>query len=107
MVKMTLARIKYIIIGFAVSVNLYAAEPVRKLHYNYNENVTIWISNQPCGLSKYKKAFPWSAAAVRKDGEILEGCFNGHNNTIEIQWKDGDRSKFPADAFLNNKDTSI
>jgi len=107
MVKMTLARIKYIILGFVVSVNLFAAESVRKLHYNYNENVTIWISNQPCGLSKYKKAFPWSAAAVRKDGEILEGCFNGADETIIIQWKDGDRSKFSANAFLNNKDINL
>ena len=104
---MTLAKINLIIIGLGLCVNLNAQEPIRKLHLNFNDNVTIWISNQPCGLAKYKKAFPWSAAAVRKDGEILEGCFSGHDEVVEIQWKDGDRSRFPANAFLNTKDINI
>ena len=101
------ARIKYIIIGLALSVNLNAAAPIRKLHFNFNDSVTIWISNQPCTLSKYKTKFPWSAAAVRKDGEILEGCFNGAGEVVVIQWKGGDQSRFPANAFLQNKDTNI
>lgn len=104
---MTLAKINFIILCSVLSVNLFAQEPVRKLHLNFNDNVTIWISNQPCGLPKYRKQFPWSAAAVRRDGEILEGCFNGHDEVVEIQWKDGDRSRFPANAFLNTKDNSI
>jgi len=105
--KKMLAKINTIIMGLVLSVNLNAAEPIKKLHFNYNDNVTIWIGNQPCGLPKYKKSFPWSAAAVRSDGEILEGCFTGHDEVVEIQWKDGDRSRFPANAFLINKDISI
>ena len=107
MVKMTLAKINTTIICLLVCVIGYSAEPIKKLHFNFNDSVTIWISNQSCGLTKYKREFPWSAAAVRKDGEILEGCFNGADETITIQWKDGDRSKFPANAFLNNKDMNI
>jgi len=83
------------------------AAEVRKLHYNYNENVTIWISNQPCTDPKLIKLFPWAAEAVRKDGEILKGCFNGENNTVTIQWIGGDRSKFPADNFLINKQQDL
>jgi hypothetical protein len=102
-----LAKINIIILCLGVCVNGYSAEPVKKLHFNFNDSVTIWISNQACTLPKYKQEFPWSAAAVRKDGEILEGCFTGHDEVIVIQWKDGDRSKFPANAFLITKDTNI
>lgn len=102
-----LAKINTIIVFLLVCAIGYSAESIKKLHFNFNDSVTIWISNQACGLPKYKQEFPWSAAAVRKDGEILEGCFNGANETIIIQWKDGDRSKFPANAFLNIKDINI
>ena len=102
-----LARINTIILGLVVAVNLNAAEPIKKLHFNFSDKVTIWISNQSCTLVAYKKEFPWSAAAVRADGEVLEGCFNGRDNEVIIQWKGGDRSRFPANAFLQNKDISI
>ena len=104
---MMLAKINLIIIGLALSVNLFAQEPVKKLHFNYNENVTIWISNQTCTDSKFKKIYPWAAEAVRKDGEILRGCFNGEANTVTIQWIGGDISKFPANVFLVNMDQSL
>jgi len=83
------------------------AAEVRKLHYNYNENVTIWISNQLCTDVRYKKIYPWHAEAVRRDGEILQGCFNGENNTVTIQWIGGDTSKFVPDNFLINKQQDL
>lgn len=104
MVKMTLAKINFIILGFISCVNLFAAENVKKLHYNFNPNVTIWITNQPCTDVKFRRTYPWAAEAVRSDGEVLQGCFNGEQNTVTIQWLGGDTSKFPADYFLGNKD---
>ena len=102
-----LVKINLIILGLALSVNLFAQEPVKKLHYNYNQNVTIWISNQPCTDPRFKKLYPWAAQAVRKDGETLQGCFNGQGDTVTIQWIGGDISKFPANYFLANRDLDI
>ena len=103
MEKMTLVKISLLLLLSCVAV----ANEVRKLHYNYNDNVTIWISNQPCTDTRYKNIYPWHAEAVRKDGEILKGCFNGENNTVTIQWIGGDTSKFPADNFLINKQQDL
>lgn len=104
---MTLAKINLIIIGLGLCVNLNAQDSVKKLHYNYNENVTIWISNQPCPDARIRNQFPWAAEAVRKDGDILPGCFNGEADTVTIQWIGGDRSRFPANYFLANKDLNL
>ena len=101
------AKINLIIMGLALCVNLNAEQSVKKLHYNYNQNVTIWISNQPCTNARIRNQFPWAAEAVRKDGDILPGCFNGENDTVTIQWIGGDQSRFPANYFLINKDQSL
>ena len=85
-----------------ISFNVISKE-VKKLHFNYNDKVTIWISNEDCPLKQFSKQFPWKAEAVRSDGDIMIGCFNGENNTVTIQWNGGDRSMFPADYFLYNK----
>lgn len=103
MVKTTLVRISVLLL---ISFNASALE-VRKLHFNFNKNVTIWITNQPCTYKPFAKMFPWHAEAIRSDGEILKGCFNGENNTVTIQWIGGDQSKFPADSFLANKDKDL
>lgn len=79
------------------------AKEVKKLHFNYNDKVTIWISNEECPLKQFSKQFPWKAEAIRSDGDTMLGCFNGENNTVTIQWNGGDRSMFPADYFLYNK----
>jgi hypothetical protein len=82
---------------------LATSKEVKKLHFNYNDKVTIWISNEACPLPQFSKQFPWKVEAVRVDGDIMIGCFNGENNTVTIQWNGGDRSMFPADYFLYNK----
>lgn len=81
---------------------LAVSKEVKKLHYNYNDKVTIWISNEECPLKQFIKQFPWKAEAIRSDGDIMIGCFNGENNTVTIQWNGGDKSVFPADYFLYN-----
>ena len=102
-VKMTLAKISLLLVLCTTA----WAQEVKKLHFNYNDSVTIWITNQPCTDVKYKAKYPWHAEAVRKDGEILQGCFNGEANTVTIQWIGGDTSRFPANAFLVNNDQSL
>ena len=84
-----------------ISLGIQARE-IKKLHLNYNESVTIWISNEVCPVKKLVRDFPWKAEAVRKDGEVLLGCFTGADERVMIQWKDGDYSIFPANAFLLN-----
>ena len=88
-----------LIIGISFSV---VSKEIKKLHFNYNDKVTIWISNEECPLKQFSRQFPWKAEAVRSDGDIMVGCFNGESNTVTIQWKGGDRSIFPADYFLYN-----
>ena len=100
MVKMTLAKISLLLLISSLAL----AQEVRRLHFNFNDNVTIWISNEFCADARYKNIYPWRAQAVRKDGEVLQGCFNGEANTVTIQWIGGDISKFPANVFLINKD---
>jgi len=86
---------------------LAVSKEVKKLHYNYNDKVTIWISNEECPLPLSKKQFPWKVEAIRSDGDIMIGCFNGENNTVTIQWTGGDKSMFPADYFLRNTSGEI
>ena len=77
------------------------------LHYQYNQNVVITISNIPCPLKEYAKDFPYAAVASRIDGQRLIGCFNKEDESnLKIQWqnlggKKGDFSVFPADAFTS------
>lgn len=71
------------------------------LRYQFNESVMIVISNVACKFPQYKDQYPWAAAAFRIDGEKLIGCFRKLNEEkIEIQWRGGDTSKLPANAFL-------
>jgi hypothetical protein len=77
-----------------------AAEPVKKLYYQYNDKVVIWITNQPCSNKKINKEYPYLAMATRIDGDILPGCYTNTNDDIKIQWIGGDFSIFPANVFL-------
>ena len=41
--------------------------------------------------------------AFRADGQKLVGCYKKQDdNLIEIQWKGGDKTVIPANAFLQN-----
>jgi hypothetical protein len=90
-------KMKTILFLVMIGVSFFAiSKEVKKLHFNYNDKVTIWISNEACPLPQFSKQFPWKV-------DIMLGCFNGENNTVTIQWNGGDRSMFPADYFLYNK----
>lgn len=101
MVKMMLAEIKYyLILLLFFGLISEAAEPVKKLYYQYNDKVVVWITNQPCLDKKISKEYPYSAMAIRIDGDILPGCYTNINDDIKIQWIGGDFSMFPTNVFL-------
>ena len=62
---MTLAGIRFyfILLLFFGFVSI-AADPVKKLYYQYNDKVVIWITNQPCAIKKISKEYPYLAMAL-------------------------------------------
>ena len=87
-----------------VSLNAYA-EP-KYLTYKYNDQVRIVISNVTCPFSQIKDEYAFAVVAFRVDGQKLVGCYKRQDeNLIEIQWKAGDKTVIPANAFLQSTDT--
>lgn len=76
------------------------------LHYQFNKNTVITISNIKCPLKQYDKSYPWAVVATRIDGARLVGCFNKlDENYIKIQWQDiggakADFTVLPANVFM-------
>lgn len=96
----------WIAILFALAPDGHAAEP-RVLQYDYNEIVTISISNVPCPLAKLAKTHPYVAVAIKytdanrsKVADGMNACWTHNGDDIEIQWVGGDKSVFPANYFL-------
>lgn len=86
-----------------ISLNAYA-EP-KYLTYQMNDSVRIVISNVACPFEQIKDDYAFAVAAFRADGEKLAGCYKRHDeNLIEIQWRGGDKTIIPANAFLQISD---
>jgi len=102
MVRMMLAEIKKItgLVLLFISYISSAETPIKKLHYQYNDKVVIWITNQPCIDKKIDKEYPYIAMAIRVDGDTMPGCYKNVDDDIKIQWIGGDFSVFPANVFL-------
>jgi hypothetical protein len=61
----------------------------------------IVISNVPCVYTSIKDEFPYAVAAFKEDGNKISGCFKKESEElIKIQWRNGDFSVLPANAFL-------
>ena len=86
---------------FLIPLTAYAGDNF--LSYQFNENVTITISNIECKVPTYKAKFPYSVVAKRIDGQFIFGCFTHDKDDIVIQWAGGDKSVFPANYFLMMK----
>jgi len=102
MVRMMLAEIKKItgLVLLFISFISIAEAPIKKLYFQYNDKVVIWITNQPCIDKKIDKEYPYIAMAIRVDGDAMPGCYKNVNDDIKIQWIGGDFSIFPANVFL-------
>lgn len=83
---------------------LYAANvhaEVKYLHYKFNQNVIITISNAACPIPKIKDQYDYAVVASRIDGAKLIGCYRKDSeDNIRIQWYKGDVTVIPANAFL-------
>lgn len=79
--------------------NAYAED--KWLTYQLNAATFVRIANVECPLKEIKSQFPWGAVAYNSTRkEYLFGCFNHKGDDIIIQWGGGDKSIFPANAFL-------
>jgi len=85
------------------ALNVYAED--KFLSYQFNENVIIRISSIACPVKSISKEFQFTVVAIRKDGEILPGCFTHEKDDIVIQWIQGDKTILPANVFLMKPDT--
>jgi hypothetical protein len=90
-----------IILGLCLN-TVALAEAFKYLHYRFNQNVVVTISNIPCPLPELKDLYPLTAVATRVDGERLLACYTHEGDEIVIQWYKGDKSRFPANVFLIN-----
>ena len=70
------------------------------LHYKFNENVVITISNVKCPIEQLTNEYPYAAIASRIDNQHLFGCYTHKNDDIVIQWAGGDKTILPDNAFL-------
>lgn len=78
----------------------------RFLQLQFNKSTWIRIANVPCPVKELKIKYPYGAVSyneVRK--EYLFGCFTNEGDDIVIQWAGGDKSVFPANAFLMSPNT--
>ncbi len=92
-----------LIISLLSLVSLNAVAEPRYLTYKYNDQVRIIISNVACPFAQIKDEYAFAVVAFRADGQKLGGCYKKQDeNLIEIQWKGGDKTVIPANAFLQN-----
>ena len=96
----------WIAVLIALAPDGYTAD-VKTLSYQYNDIVTISISNVPCPVAKLAKTHQYVAIAVKftdsthtKLADAMNACWTHKGDDIEIQWMGGDKSVFPANYFL-------
>lgn len=93
---------KYLLLALTFIATTAQAE-VKYLHYKYNHNVVITISNVECPIPKIKDQYDYAVIARRVDGASLIGCYKKEDEEhIRIQWHKGDVTVLPANVFLTN-----
>ncbi len=93
-----------LIIGLCLSTKAIA-EPYKYLHYKYNDNVVVTLSNIACVLPEYKNLYPLTAMATKINGDRLLACYAYEGDDVVIQWFKGDTIRFPANVFFTNPKT--
>lgn len=91
---------KATIVAFFV-INTAQAEE-KWLQWNVNQVTWVRIANVKCPIKEIATKYAYGAVAynsARK--EYLFGCFTKlDEETLEIQWAGGDKTKVPANLFL-------
>lgn len=76
------------------------------LQWDVNSVTWVRIANVKCPIKEIASKYPYGAVAynsARK--EYLFGCFTKlDEQTLEIQWAGGDKTKVPANLFLIAKE---
>ena len=93
-----------LVIGLCLSTSAIA-EPYKYLHYKYNDNVVVTLSNIVCVLPEYKNLYPLTAMATKINGDRLLACYAYEGDDVVIQWITGDTIRFPANVFIANPKT--
>ena len=93
-----------LVIGLCLSTSAIA-EPYKYLHYKYNDNVVVTISNIDCVLPEHKNLYPLTVVATRINGDRLLACYAYEGDDVVIQWFKGDTIRFPANVFFTNPKT--
>ncbi len=98
---------KYLLLALGFIASSAHAE-VKYLHYKFNQNVIITISNVACPIPGIKQQYDYAVVASRIDGEKLIGCYKKlDENLIEISWYKGDKTVIPANLFLRGDEINI
>ena len=63
----------------------------------YNENVRIVLTKEPCKNAGFK------AVAQRIDKEVMNACWSPEGKLIHIKWEGGDFSEFDISQFSQSK----
>ena len=97
-----------LVLALLFPISSYSEEKVKILSMQYNENVTINISNIPCPFKDLKQEYPFGVMAFRIDGQKLAGCYKPlDKDLLRIQWYKGDHTDLPYNAFLLNQNGEI
>ncbi len=83
-----------IFILLLLAIPAYASE---YLVMQYNENVRIVLSMEPCKDAGFK------AVAQRIDKEVMNACWSPEGKLIHITWEGGDFSEFDISQFSQSK----
>lgn len=92
------------ICSYIVATNSHAED--KWLQWDVNATTWVRIANVKCPIKEVASKYPYGAVAynsARK--EYLFGCFTKlDEQTLEIQWAGGDKTKVPANLFLIAKE---
>lgn len=99
---------KYLTVFLMLFSSIAGSEELKKLEWELNPAVSVFITNAPCQAS-YKEKYPYIAVGIDKQKQkMLKGCFTHQGDNIVIHW-DGtadtieENTKVPAEFFLRPK----
>ena len=90
-------NIFWLIIVGTLIYSIHNADAVEVMVMQYNENVRIVLTKEPCKNAGFK------AVAQRIDKEVMNACWSPEGKLIHIKWEGGDFSEFDISQFSQSK----
>lgn len=76
-------------------------DKVNLLHYRFNKDIIITISNITCPYADLPKKYTRASVAEHSSGKYIAGCYAlKGDNEVEIKWRRGDVVIVPGEGFL-------